>query len=86
MSFFGFIFHTATKEMRTGLFFYVLTLHLLVFATTYNWSHVGAACDYYGTSEYLAHLPPTMPKKLLQPGLDVKTVTKLADPTNPLKA
>lgn len=28
-----------SKEMRTALFFYVSTLHLLVFATTYHWSH-----------------------------------------------
>lgn len=28
-----------SKEMRTALFFYVLILHLLVFSTTYHWSH-----------------------------------------------
>jgi len=28
-----------SKEMRTALFFYVSILHLLVFATTYHWSH-----------------------------------------------
>ena len=28
-----------SKEMRTGLFFYVLGMHLLVFVTTYHWSH-----------------------------------------------
>mmetsp|Transcript_29715 Transcript_29715/g.34482 ORF Transcript_29715/g.34482 Transcript_29715/m.34482 type:complete len:658 (+) Transcript_29715:284-2257(+) len=28
-----------SKEMRTALFFYVVILHLLVFATTYHWSH-----------------------------------------------
>jgi hypothetical protein len=70
--------------MRTGLFFYVLTLHLLVFATTYNWSHGGAACDYYSASEYLAHLPPTIPKHLQQqPGLTVKGAEAVANPPNP---
>jgi hypothetical protein len=68
--------------MRTGLFFYVLTLHLLVFATTYNWSHGGAACDYYSASEYLAHLPPTMPKHLQQPDLTVKGALTKVDPTS----
>lgn len=28
-----------SKEMRTVLFFYVLGMHLLVFVTTYHWSH-----------------------------------------------
>ena len=28
-----------SKEMRTGLFFYVIGMHLLVFFTTYHWSH-----------------------------------------------
>jgi len=28
-----------SKEMRTGLFFYVVGMHLLVFFTTYHWSH-----------------------------------------------
>jgi len=28
-----------SKEMRTALFFYVLVMHLLVFGTTYHWSH-----------------------------------------------
>ena len=71
--------------MRTGLFFYVLTLHLLVFATTYNWSHGGAACDYYSASEYLAHLPPTVPKHLQQqPELAVKSAPANADPISPI--
>jgi hypothetical protein len=61
-----FLYSTATKEMRTGLFFYVLTLHLLVFATTYNWSHGSSGCDYFSASEHLAHLPPTLPKHLQQ--------------------
>jgi hypothetical protein len=47
---------SATKEMRTALFFYVLILHLLVFVTTYHWSHAdqGNVMNY----ENLAHLPP----------------------------
>lgn len=28
-----------SKEMRTALFFYVIGMHLLVFGTTYHWSH-----------------------------------------------
>jgi len=28
-----------SKEMRTALFFYVLVMHILVFVTTYHWSH-----------------------------------------------
>jgi hypothetical protein len=71
--------------MRTGLFFYVLTLHMLVFATTYNWSHGGAACDYYSASEYLAHLPPTIPKPIQQPELSVKNAPATTDVTNPIK-
>jgi hypothetical protein len=71
--------------MRTGLFFYVLTLHLLVFATTYNWSHGGAACDYYSASEYLAHLPPTVPKQVQQPELSVKSISATTDAANPIK-
>lgn len=50
----------ATKEMRTGLFFYVVALHLLVFVTTYHWSHAGG-CDYYHDNEHLTHLPPSLP-------------------------
>jgi homeobox protein cut-like len=45
----------ATKEMRTALFFYVLTLHLLVFSTTTHWSH-SEACN-SNNNEHLAILP-----------------------------
>lgn len=46
----------ATREMRTALFFYVVVLHFLVFATTYHWSHADqcSAVDF----DHLAHLPP----------------------------
>lgn len=43
-----------TKEMRTFLFFYVLAMHLLVFSTTYHWSHSDSGCD----NDHLSHLPP----------------------------
>ena len=46
----------ATKEMRTALFFYVLVLHVLVFVTTYHWSHADG-CS-IADHEHLAHLPP----------------------------
>ena len=55
---------TATKEMRTGLFFYVLTLHLLVFITTYHWSAGGNGCDIYSAHESLSHLPPELPEHI----------------------
>jgi hypothetical protein len=50
--------------MRTGLFFYVLTLHLLVFVTTYHWSHAGNTCTF--ANEHLAHLPPALPQHIQQ--------------------
>lgn len=50
----------ATKEMRTGLFFYDVALHLLVFITTYHWSHAGS-CNYLHANEQLSHLPPVLP-------------------------
>mmetsp|Transcript_16311 Transcript_16311/g.23000 ORF Transcript_16311/g.23000 Transcript_16311/m.23000 type:complete len:819 (-) Transcript_16311:232-2688(-) len=49
-----------SKEMRTGLFFYVVGLHLLVFVTTYHWSHSG--CETYQDKDHLAHLPPALPE------------------------
>lgn len=55
----------ATKEMRTGLFFYVLVLHLLVFSTTYHWSHADAGCNTMNL-EHLAHLPPNHPDHIQQ--------------------
>jgi hypothetical protein len=51
--------------MRTGLFFYVVALHLLVFVTTYHWSHAGG-CDYYNDNENLSHLPPALPPHIQQ--------------------
>lgn len=57
--------NTATKEMRTSLFFYVVALHLLVFVTTYNWSHQG--CDsFYLDKEHLSHLPPVTPAHIIE--------------------
>ena len=55
----------ATKEMRTGLFFYVIALHLLVFVTTYHWSHAGVG-DYQRDNEHLSHLPPSLPVHIQQ--------------------
>lgn len=48
--------------MRTALFFYVLVMHLLVFVTTYHWSHTGGCHNHYEFDhEQLAHLPPELP-------------------------
>ena len=47
-----------TKEMRTFLFFYVLAMHLLVFSTTYHWSHNDSGTDCYLMHEQHSHLPP----------------------------
>jgi len=47
-----------TKEMRTFLFFYVLALHLLVFLTTYHWSHSDSGHDCVLHHEHLSNLPP----------------------------
>jgi homeobox protein cut-like len=52
-----------TKEMRTFLFFYVLTMHLLVFMTTYHWSHGDDTYDCTMHHELLSNLPP-VPSKL----------------------
>ena len=49
--------------MRTALFFYVLALHLLVFVTTYHWSHADE-CFNVNDSERLAHLPPNAAKHI----------------------
>lgn len=48
-----------TKEMRTALFFYILAMHLLVFITTYHWSHE-LGCEDLHDPEHLSHLPPVM--------------------------
>ena len=50
-----------TKEMRTFLFFYVLAMHLLVFMTTYHWSHNDSTCS-LEANEHLSHLPPMTDK------------------------
>ena len=50
-----------TKEMRTFLFFYVLALHILVFSTTYHWSHNATGCG-IAVNEHLSHLPPITDK------------------------
>ena len=50
-----------TKEMRTFLFFYVLAMHLLVFSTTYHWSHNESGVDCMLMNEQLSHLPPAIP-------------------------
>lgn len=50
-----------TKEMRTFLFFYVLAMHLLVFMTTYHWSHNDLGCS-IEKNEHLSHLPPLTDK------------------------
>ena len=47
-----------TKEMRTFLFFYVLAMHVLVFSTTYHWSHNDSGADCMLLNEQHSHLPP----------------------------
>lgn len=49
-----------SKEMRTALFFYVLAMHLLVFLTTYQWSH-SSTCDLYHSQPNLAHFHGGIP-------------------------
>ncbi len=49
-----------SKEMRKALFFYVLGMHLLVFVTTYHWSH-STSCDFIHKHEALAHFHGGMP-------------------------
>ena len=46
----------ATKEMRAFLFVYVVSLHMLVFVTTYHWSHTGNEC--HVDNEHVSHLAP----------------------------
>merc|ERR1711933_366363 len=53
-----------TKEMRTGLFFYVCTLHLLVFFTLYHGS--SGECDDIQHHELLAHLSPDQHAKIAE--------------------
>lgn len=47
-----------TKEMRTFLFCYVLAMHLLVFSTTFHWSHNDPGHDCQLLREEHSHLPP----------------------------
>ena len=49
-----------TKEMRTLLFFYMITLHTLVFVTTYHWSHE-MGCHDLVHHEDLAHFHGGVP-------------------------
>jgi len=49
-----------SKEMRTALFFYVLAMHMLVFVTTYHWSH-SSTCDSLHSHEALAHFHGGVP-------------------------
>jgi hypothetical protein len=51
--------------MRTALFIYVLAMHLLVFITTYHWSHAGG-CHNTMDIEHLSHLPPALPADMQQ--------------------
>lgn len=56
----------ATKEMRTGLFFYVLALHLLVFFTTYHWSAASCHTTVSADLEKLSLIAPHMQQHLIQ--------------------
>lgn len=47
-----------SKETRIFLFFYVLAMHLLVFSTTYHWSHNASGADCLVMQEQHSHLPP----------------------------
>merc|ERR1712238_592749 len=49
-----------SKEMRTALFMYVLGMHLLVFVTTYHWSHA-SNCQFIHSHEALAHFHGGVP-------------------------
>jgi hypothetical protein len=71
-SFLSFLSSLATKEVRTGLFVYVVTMHLLVFITTYHWSHAAGSCSV--NNEHLSHLPPVLP-----PHLQEQMVAKAAE-------
>lgn len=63
-----------TKEMRTFLFFYVLAMHILVFSTTYHWSHNSSACG-IAVNEHLSHLPPITDKSPEQVMQDLSGLT-----------
>lgn len=55
-----------TKEMRTFLFFYVLAMHLLVFSTTFHWSHSDSGHDCLMLQEEHSHLPPAHDHSAIQ--------------------
>lgn len=46
----------ANTKMRTGLFFYLMFLHLLVFVTTYHWAHETGCHAHLEDHPGLAHL------------------------------
>jgi homeobox protein cut-like len=50
----------ANKQMRTVLFFYIMAMHLLVFGTTYHWSH-SSSCDFVHSRDDLAHFHGGVP-------------------------
>ena len=45
-----------SKEMRTALFFYVLGMHLLVFVTTYHWSHMSGCDSFHSKMHWLTFM------------------------------
>mmetsp|Transcript_22597 Transcript_22597/g.45761 ORF Transcript_22597/g.45761 Transcript_22597/m.45761 type:complete len:813 (-) Transcript_22597:52-2490(-) len=49
-----------SKEMRMALFFYIVAMHLLVFSTTYHWSH-NSSCDELHNHIDLAHFHGGVP-------------------------
>eukprot|EP00978_Attheya_sp_CCMP212_P015513 scaffold39980_cov50-Attheya_sp.AAC.4 len=52
----------SSKEMRTALFFYVIGMHLLVFITTYHWSHALGCHDLVlSSSDSFAHMHGGVP-------------------------
>lgn len=58
-----------SKEMRTALFFYMLCMHLLVFVTTYHWSHE-LGCEDIHLHEDLAHFHGAVPLENKHQGVD----------------
>lgn len=58
-----------SKEMRTGLFVYVLSMHFLVFITTYHWAHASSCTHHLENHPALEHFhggPPINEAALLQ--------------------
>jgi len=62
-----------TKEMRTFLFFYVLCMHLLVFMTTYHWSHNDSGTECLLMHEQHSHLPPVHDHSIGESGAGTAT-------------